>query len=184
MTRASIALGLMIVGCGGDDSTGPLPGGGWEVASSIGGNVSIEDDSALRIVIGSTSNLCTDMRANPPIDRQGESFIEIDLADVGGANTTAPTAAGTYTIYPNTGSRPPKSAGFVTGRFDSECMLDDDADASGQSGSVVLTAIGAKYTGTYDVVLNTGDHAMGSFDAAACTEVQAAATNSQHTCEP
>lgn len=174
---------LMIVGCGGDDSTGPLPGGGWEVASSIGGNVSIEDDSALRIVIGSTSNLCTDAKASPPIDRQGESFIEIELADVGGANTTAPTAAGTYTIYPNTGSRPAKSASFVTGRFDGDCMLDDAADASGQSGSVVLTALGAKFTGTYDVVLNTGDHATGSFDAAAC-DLQAAATNSQHACMP
>lgn len=124
------------------------------------------------------------MRATPPIDRQGESFIEIELVDVTGANTTAPTAAGTYTIYPNTGSRPAKSASFVTGRFDNECMLDDDADASGQSGSVVLTAIGAKYTGTYDVVLNTGDHATGSFDATSCTELQAAVTNSQHACMP
>jgi hypothetical protein len=174
----------MIVGCGGDETTGPLPGGGWEVASSIGGVVTIDEDSTLHIVIGSTSNLCTDMRANPPIDRQGESFIEIELADVGGANTTAPTAAGTYTIYPNTGSRPPKSASFVTGRFDSDCMLDDAADASGQSGTVVLTALGAKYTGTYDVVLNTGDHATGSFDAASCTELQTAVTNNQHVCMP
>ncbi|HUS28789.1 MAG TPA: hypothetical protein VMZ53_09770 [Kofleriaceae bacterium] len=172
----------MIVGCGGDDTTGPLPGGGGNVADSIGAVVTMEDDSALHIVIASTSNLCSDARANPPIDRKGQSFVVIELADTGGAATTAPSAPGTYTVYSNSGSRPVKSASFISGAFDNACMLDDAADASGQSGSIVLTAIGARFAGTYDVVLNTGDHVTGSFDAAACTELQTATTTSQHAC--
>jgi len=186
MTRALPYLLLVaVVGCGGDDGTGPLPGGGFDTKDTVSGVVTIEDDAMARIVIASTANLCSDARATPPIDRQGQMFIVIDLADTGGANTTAPTTPGTYTIYPNTGSRPAKSASFVTGGFDATCGPNDDAAASGQSGSVVLATVAAgKFTGTYDVVLNTGDHVTGSFDPTACTELQAAATNSQHACMP
>ena len=185
MMRASACLLVLLLGCAGDDgTTGPLPGGGFTAADSISAVVTTDEDSVARIVIANTSNLCTDARATPPVDRQGQKFIVIDLVDVNGANTTAPTAAGTYTIYPNTGSRPAKSASFISGAFDAECMLDDVADASGQSGSVVLTSAAAgKFAGTYDVVLNTGDHVTGSFDPTACTELQTAAS-SQHTCKP
>jgi hypothetical protein len=175
---------MMCIGCGGDDGATQLPGGSVDLKESIGANVMKEDDGVLMIVTASTTGLCADARATPPIDRQGQHFIVIELADVGGANTTAPTAPGTYTIYPNTGTRPAKSASFVTGAFDDTCQTDDAFDGQGQSGSVVLTAIGTRFQGTYDVVLNTGDHVTGAFDAAPCTDLQAAVTNSQHACMP
>jgi hypothetical protein len=184
MTRAFTCLLVLVVGCAGDDgTTGPLPGGGFTAADSISAVVTVEEDSTGRIVIASTSNLCSDARATPPIDRENQRFIVIELADVNGAATTAPTAAGTYTIYPNTGSRPAKSASFIAGSLDDACS--SDQDASGQSGSVVLTAVASgKFTGSYDVVLNTGDHVTGTFAPSACPELQAAATNNDHTCSP
>ncbi|HTL35914.1 MAG TPA: hypothetical protein VL326_22445 [Kofleriaceae bacterium] len=183
--KTSIALLMMCIGCGGDDGTGSqLPGGNVDLKESVAANITVEDDGRLRIVQASTTGLCADARATPPIDRQGQHFIVIELSDVGGANTTAPTAPGTYTIYPNTGTRPAKSASFVAGAFDDTCQTDDAFDGQGQSGSVVLTAIGTRFQGTYDVVLNTDDHVTGTFDAAPCTELQAAATNQQHACMP
>lgn len=185
MTRASIALLLMCIGCGGDDGgTGPLPGGSFDIKDTIGATIDVEGDGSLLIMLASTANLCADARAATPIDRQGQHHIAIDLLDENNGARTAPTAPGTYTIYPNTGSRPPKSASFTTGAFDSVCESDDTFDASGQSGSVILTALTPHFTGTYDVILNTGDHVTGSFDATPCTELQAAATNSQHACMP
>jgi hypothetical protein len=187
MLRASTYLLLILaaVGCGGGDdgTTGPLPGGDFTVADTISAVVTQDEDSAARIVMSSTSNLCSDMRASTPIDRENQRLIVIELVDVNGAATTAPTAAGTYTIYPNTGSRPAKSASFVATSLDDACSADQDA--SGQSGSVVLTTAAAgKFAGTYDVVLNTGDHVTGSFDPTACAELQAATTNANHTCAP
>jgi hypothetical protein len=143
-----------------------------------------DTSSAARIVLGSTSNLCSDASASPPIDRKGQHFIAIELRDVAGAMKTAPTAPGVYTIYPDTGSEPAKSASFTIGVFDGTCQLVDDESASGQSGTVTLTSVAAGvYAGRYDVTLNTGAHVTGSFAPTACPQLANAVTNSdQHSC--
>ena len=168
---------------------GPLPGGGGApTGDTISASVILDDggetSSVARIVIASTTGLCSDAGATPPIDRAQQKFITIELADVAGATTTTPTAAGTYAIYPNTGSRPAKSASFVTGSLDASCMTVDAADASGQSGTVTLASVnGDAFSGSYDVVLNTGDHVTGSFTPRACPALRTAvASTATHTC--
>lgn len=176
---------VLLTACtGSDGTTSDLPGGGFDIADTISASVTVDEDSAARIVIASTSGLCGDAGANPPTDRPGQMYIVIELADVSGAMTTTPTAPGAYTIYPNTGSRPAKSASLVTGGFDDACESVDDADASGQSGTVTLTSVtGDVFAGSYDVVLNTGDHITGQFAPNACPALRtAAASTDAHTC--
>jgi hypothetical protein len=169
--RRTFALAVILGAC--TDPEAATPG-----AESISAVVTNDQDSVARIVIASTTNLCSDVRAS--IDRQNQTFVTIELADVSGAETAAPTAPGTYTIYPNTGSRPAKSASLTTGRFDNVCSLDEDG--SGQSGTVVLTSVAAgKYAGSYDVVLNTGERITGTFDPQVCAEL---GVSSSHTCKP
>ena len=130
-------------------------------------------------MLASTSNLCNDAGT---IDRKGQHFTTIELRDVNGSTKTAPTAAGSYTIYPNTGSEPAKSASLTVGAFDNACQLDDNLAASAQSGTVTLTSVaGGVYKGSYDVVLNNGTHLTGSFAPAACPKL-ATATDSGHSC--
>lgn len=184
MTPRLIAFALFASACTSSGATGDLPGGGFDIEDTISASVTIDEDSAARIVIGSTTGLCGDAGANPPIDRAGQQYIVIELADVASGMTTTPTAPGTYTIYPNTGSRPAKSASFVTSRFDAACESVDDADASGQSGTVTLSSVsGDVFAGSYDVALNTGDHVTGQFSPKACPALRtAAASTDAHAC--
>jgi hypothetical protein len=168
---------------------GQPPGGGFEITDMISATVTMSDgtgdsSSTARIVMSSTASLCSDAGASPAIDRKGEHYVTIGLSDVSGGIRTAPTAPGTYTIYPNTGSEPAKSASFEVGAFDNTCQLVDEDAGSGQSGTVTLTSVtGGVYAGSYDVMLNTGDHVTGSFAPTACPQLATAAANdAQHSC--
>ena len=190
----SLVLGLIaVLGCtsnGDDAGSGQPSGGGIDTADAISATVTMSDggddtSSVARIVLGSTSNLCADAGASPAIDRKGQHFVEIELRDVDGAMRTAPTAPGAYTIYPNTGEEPGKAASLTVGVLDDTCQVIDETYASGQSGTVTLTSVSAGvYAGSYDVVLNTGDHITGTFQPTACPQLASALVNpDEHTCE-
>jgi hypothetical protein len=189
MRTLSFFMVLAAAGCtsSADGSiTGQPPGGGFEITDMISATVTTSDggdsSSTARIVMASTPDLCSD--AGAAIDRKGEHYITIGLSDVAAGVRTAPTAPGTYTIYPNTGSEPAKSASFEVGAFDNTCQLVDEDSGSGQSGTVTLTSVtGGVYAGSYDVVLNTGGHVTGSFAPTACPQLATAAANdAQHSC--
>jgi hypothetical protein len=92
-------------------------------------------------------------------------------------------APGVYTIYPDSGTEPPKSASLLTGAFDGSCQPDDADAATAKSGTVTLnTTAAGVFSGTFDVVLNTGGHITGTFDPAACPALQTAVTNTNHSC--
>lgn len=189
--RAALACLLLASACvssvdsGGGDDTGPTPGGGSvDVADEISATVTVSDEggdsSHALIVLASTSNLCNDAGS---VDRKGQHFISIELRDVNGSTRSAPTAAGSYTIYPNTGSEPAKSASLNVGAFDNACQLDDNVAASAQSGTVTLTSVaGSVYKGSYDVTLNNGSHITGTFAPVACAKLATATSNDQHSC--
>ena len=190
MRVLACVLASLVAACSsnsGGEVSGETPGGPIDLAESISASVTISDGtgdslSSARIMLASTSGLCGDASASPPIDRKGQRFITIGLRDVAGATSTAPTAPGTYTIYPNTGSEPPKSASLDTGGFDDTCQLVDEDEASAQSGTVTLTAINAgAFSGTFDVTLNTGDHLTGTFDPQPCAQLSVE-SGVEHAC--
>jgi hypothetical protein len=121
----------------------------------------------------------------PPIMRKGSRAIEITLMDVTNGNTAAPTAPGSYTIYPNSGSQPPKEALFDVTGIDSSCQQVDAQSAQGQSGTVTLTSVaGNVFKGSFDVLLNTGAHVTGTFDPTACAGLsEVAAPTQQPVCD-
>ncbi len=185
-TLAWLLLGATACTSSGDGSvTGDPPGGGFDVKDMISATVTSsdgagDDASAARIVIASTTNLCGDAAGS--IDRKGQHFILIELRDVAGATKTAPTAPGSYTIYPNTGSEPAKSASLTVGGLDDTCQLVDDADASAQSGTVTLTSVtGGAFAGSFNVTLNTGGSLAGSFAPTACPQL--ATVSGERSCQ-
>jgi hypothetical protein len=170
----------------GGDVSGTTPGDSVDVQATVSAVVTTSDggdsSSEARIILSSSGSVCADAGAN--IDRKGSRFIAITLRDVSGSTASAPAAAGTYTIYPNTGSQPPKEALLETGGLDDTCQLVDDEQASGQSGTVVLdSAAGGAFKGTFDVVLNTGDHITGSFDPIPCPALQMLTMGGEHACQ-
>lgn len=181
---------LCVAACGssGADVSGTTPGGSIDISATVSAVVTISDGadstSEARIIMASNDSVCADAGAMPPIDRKGSRFIAITLRDVSGSTAAAPAAAGTYTIYPNTGSQPPKEALLDTGGLDDTCQSADDEQASGQSGSVVLESTsGGAFKGTFDVVLNTGDHITGSFDPIPCPALQSLTMGGEHQCQ-
>jgi hypothetical protein len=182
------AAGCSSTSSGGDVS-GDVPGGTFELADSISATITTSDgagdtSSVAQIVMASTTDLCGDAGATPPIDRKLERYITILLRDVNGASTTAPVAPGSYTIYPDSGTEPPKSASLLVGGLDGSCQPNDAAAAAAQSGTVTLTSVaGGAFAGSFDVVLNSGGHLTGSFDPGACPKLQAAvASTDAHAC--
>ncbi len=184
-------LGFLIVvtaACTSSAPGGANPGGGsngsgttFQPGDTISAVVVTPDGaggstSAAWIVLASTSNLCADEGASPPIARKNQKLVTIQLADVNGSARTAPTVAGSYTIYPDSGSEPPKSASLTTATLDGSCQPIDADAAQAQSGTVTLTSIsGGVFKGSYDVALNTGAHLTGSFTPTACAALATAA---------
>lgn len=185
----TLLLTIAIAGCtsSGGSVSGQAPGGTFTPADSISASVTTsqgggDTSSYADIEVASTSHLCSDASASPPIARKGQRYITVQLRDVNptnGAITTTPTAPGTYTIYPDTGDEPAKSATLLVGALDDSCQPDDAHAAMAQSGTVTLTSVtGGAFTGTYDVMLNTGGHLTGSFDPEPCPQLATAVTSS------
>ena len=170
---------------GGGNVTGHTPGGSFDPSATVSAAVTVPDgaggsNSEAVIVLSSESTVCGDAGAMPPIERKNSRAMNIRLMDVTNGTTAAPTAPGTYTIYPNSGSQPPKEALFDVIGVDGMCQQVDTEDAQGQSGTVTLTSVtGGVFKGSFDVTLNTGDHITGSFDPAACPALSAIAEPSQ-----
>jgi len=176
---------LLVIGCtsgGHTPGSGNLPGGSVD-GDQISAVVTMDTDSDARILMTNTMGLCHDVSAS--IDRKGEHYVMLVLHDVTATAKTAPTAPGTYTIYPNTGSEPAKSAVLTAGGYDANCNPNDAEAAQGQSGTVALTMVSSGvFAGTYDVVLNNGGHITGSFQPEACPGAAAALANSDgHSCQ-
>jgi hypothetical protein len=165
--------------------TGQTPGGSFEPAVTLSAAVTVPDGAGgssgeALIVLSTAASVCSDATAMPPISRKGSRSMVITLLDVNGGTTAAPTAPGSYTIYSNSGSQPPKEALFDMVGLDSGCQQVDADGAQGQSGTVTLTSItGGVFKGSFDVVLNTGDHVTGTFDPTACAGLQQVAAPTQ-----
>jgi hypothetical protein len=122
------------------------------------------------VLVTSSSGTCADIRANQA--HQNEKALAIVLWDVVGTTTNAPTVPGTYSIYQGSGTSPPKAATFSALVFDATCTAITNDGARGATGTVNLTAVsGARYSGTFDVALDSGDHVTGSFDPEECAGI-------------
>lgn len=142
------------------------------IRDSASGEVTVGTLHTGGILLTSTSGTCADVMANQA--HQNEKGVFIDVYDVVGTTTNAPTAAGTYSIYQGTGTSPPKAATFSAIVFDANCNEIANDGAKATTGTVTLTAVsGTKYIGNFDVALDSGDHVTGSFEPTECPQLDA-----------
>jgi len=70
---------------------------------------------------------------------------------------------------------------FVT--QDATCQEVSAQSATGATGTVTLTSVNnGAYAGSFDVVMDSGDHVTGSFNAANCAGINAVFGSSTATC--
>ena len=174
----SVTLFLFAGACGG--------GGGASAGGALNGMVhgkSITIDDAVSasvttmtlgvtihaaaIVMGNAKDLCADAMSNT--SHPNEEGVIILLTDINGTTFNTPTAPGTYVVYQGSGTPPAKAAFFNVSVSDATCKDVMAQDAGGMSGTVMLTSVsGNAFSGSFDLVLDSGDHVTGSFDPQEC----------------
>lgn len=181
------ALFVLAGACGGSSSSG----GGALTGTVHGQSIMIEDAISVAatlsggtpqlhgaaIALSTTKDLCADAMSNA--QHPNEKAVAIVLFDVNGTSTSTPTAPGTYTIFSGSGTPPAKSASLSVAVTDAMCHDVAAQDASGVTGTVTLSSVsGNQFSGSFDVVLDSGDHVTGSFDPQACPALATALNNS------
>jgi hypothetical protein len=89
-----------------------------------------------------------------------------------------PMTTGNFIVTQTAGSAT-KAATAVFQTTDAQCVKINAQSAQAASGSVNLTSIGPNnaYAGTFDLVMDSGDHVTGSFGASGCSAVGSAISN-------
>jgi hypothetical protein len=85
--------------------------------------------SGAKILMSTTSDLCGELTANSATPN--EQIVVIFLSDFDGTVQTTPTAVGTYTVYPMSGTMPAKGAVWGAVSTDAMCKVDDADSARG-----------------------------------------------------
>lgn len=184
----SIALFVFAGACGGGSDgggssvfNGTVHGQSIAVTDTISAAVTTTVDGTTvhgaAVVMGNTSDLCAEAMANS--QHPNEKVVILLMTDFDGATSTLPKAAGTYSIFQGGGLPPPKIALFSISVSDATCQDVDVQSADGATGTITLGAIsGDKFSGSFDVVLDSSDHVTGSFEPGACPELNARLNNS------
>jgi hypothetical protein len=173
MRQIILVLGVLGA-CGGSDDnavSGTVHGMGISVVDSVSAAITVNTNQhGAAILLTSTGNLCTDLTGN--VRHPNEKGVIITVEDVMGLTLTTPTAPGMYSIYQG-GQAPPKAATLQTIYSDANCARVANSEGKGTSGSVTLSAVsGNAFDGTFDVVLDSGDHIKGNFHPTECPQLQ------------
>ncbi len=172
---------LVCAACGGgsnSDATvnGAIRGNTLPVSDTISATATVQFSGppATTINVGvigisSSGGLCGKLTAGQ--EPKNSQYLLLFLTDINSVTgqTTAPSAAGTYSVYSGTGTAPTKLAIVNYIKTDATCRSTAATMANGISGMVVLTAASnGSYSGTFDITFDTGDHVTGSFRASNC----------------
>jgi hypothetical protein len=174
---------VSLVACGGSGGgsggsvVGNIHGSAFPIQDAISASVAINTAHGAVILLSSTSGLCKDAAAD--VVHPNQKAVLITLFDVNGTTLNTPTAAGSYIIFQGSGTPPSKTATWVAEVNDATCKTIDASGGKATTGTVKLDGIsGNAFSGSYDVVLDSGDHVTGSFDPEACPDIQKALDSS------
>jgi hypothetical protein len=171
---------LFVAACGSSSPgsvSGTIHGVTYSVGDAISAAVSETDNGVTShfafISLVSIDGACADIGSNsePP----NVKSLAISLADYNGTVLNAPTATGSYTIYDSTagGTPPTLYASASAGVTDATCTTITADSASAMTGTVTLTSVsGNVFDGSFDIMMNSGDHVTGSFSPEACPAIQ------------
>ena len=139
--------------------------------------LSTMDDGSARldfahIQISDTPASCSSLQQGAPAMCAGVLTIELTDFDPATRTSTVPAQPGTYTVI---GvffgvDIPPKPATATFVRPDANCPPDGMSPATfAESGTITLTRIdGGSFSGTYDMLMKSGEHVTGSFSTLSC----------------
>jgi len=179
MIRFQIAALMISAGCASDPASepggtisGPIKGKPFVVADAF----ALARDHSSEIVLSSSPDQC--VPAAQQVQHPGETALLLLLSDDDSTgHPIVPPPPGTYTI--NTGS--PTLATVEGNILDANCLNNADNDALASTGTVVLSGVkNGIFEGTFDVLMDSGDHITGSFVAPTCTETP----NPDPICQP
>ncbi len=172
------AMAVGTAACGGGSGsgatfTGTIRGQGFSPKEAISAATTLSPGSTSTIgviVIANNTGLCHDVTANQAPKNLAGLLLTVGDVNTSTGESTAPTAPGTYTIA--TASAQAKSAFVAFEVTDASCKDIPSQDALGASGTVTLTgASGGAYAGRFDIVMDSGDHITGSFNASSCSGI-------------
>jgi hypothetical protein len=144
---------------------GMVQGQPIQIMDAVSLNATGNDGSRRALIwMSTTYGVCGDLASN--IARKFSSTIIMTLGDGNANPITAPSGPGVYAISVSTAGN---FASWGTVRTDGACNTISSSTVKATSGSVTLTSVrGDVFAGTYDVMLDTGDHVTGAFAPGAC----------------
>jgi len=176
MTARAILSGTflsLLFACGGSNNSnnlvnGTILGNSMQAADATSANGSFTQSfppitvNAGIIGISTVGAICSKVTAGQA--PKNSQFLLLVVVDFNGAQSSAPTAPGTYTVSLTATKR----AGAQYIPLDANCQ-NTVGNVYATSGVVTLTSVNnGSYAGTFDLTLSSGDHITGSFSASNC----------------
>jgi len=175
-----LAVALALASCGGNSSSGTSQGTAT-FSGTIRGNTMTPRDASAAVVsfsangvpgkaaviaITSASGICSELTSGKePKNTQYLVLTPFKLQP--DFSAIPPPAPGTYTV----GALSIENAVAVFSGTDASCGLNLASAARATSGQITLTAVGNRYTGSYQLTFDFGDVVSGTFDAPVCANV-------------
>jgi len=183
MRIVSVLIFAAVVGCGGGDSSkspgsatfgGSVRGNSFTPRDAISGVVSFNTNGVhgqtAFIAITSAPALCSGLTA----DKQPRSSEYLFLAPFKvqpDFSAIPPPSPGTYQV----GALTIENGAALFSTTDASCGVVAANTLAASSGTITLTAVGTRYTGSYQLFFDSGDSVSGTFDAPVCGGVDIAA---------
>jgi hypothetical protein len=191
--RSSIpiyAAAAALLSCGGG-SSGPTPGSATFQGTVRGNPVTMADATSAEIqpsssarngvvVVSSASAICASLGTGK--EPKSSQHLIVAVAEFNGTTVTAPTGPGVFPIV----FGPTSTRGAIATFVSTDATCQDPAAPNGAAatgGTITLTAVGATYSGSFDLTLDTTDHITGTFTAPGCNGLAAVLQSGNTTCQ-
>jgi hypothetical protein len=182
-----LASAALVTSCGGGDSssspgtatlTGTVRGKsftpGDATAAVISFTVNGRPGKAAAIALTSATGLCSTLTAGKePRSTQYLVLTPFNLQP--DFSPTTPTAPGAYQV----GALTLQNGAALFSATDAACQVTLANTVRASTGTITLTTVGSRYTGSYDLTFEFGDRITGTFDAPVCGNVDASQVGQQ-----
>lgn len=163
--------------------SGTIHGQSFSPQEAISGTVTATDGSGNTtgyLLIANRTGLCADAAGNKTPKSLAGFLILLNEYTGNADHTVSPSGAGTFVVS-NGSSGKIAFAAFISN--DDSCQEINAKSAAAASGTVTLTSASAgNYAGSYDLMLDSGDHVTGSFSSANCSAITTLGSSSTPTC--
>jgi len=176
-----LVAAVVAMSCGGGSSSSGTSQGTATFSGTIRGNTMTPHDASAAVVsfsangvpgkaaviaITSASGICSQLTSGKE-PKSTQYLVLTPFKIQPDFSAVPPPAPGVYTV----GALSIENAVAVFSGTDSACGVNLASAARATSGQVALTAVGNRYTGSYQLTFDFGDSVSGTFDAPVCANV-------------